>query len=231
MGDIIVNDKGGHHGGRRRQRLMDLEDCIALWGRAKGMTTTTKKTATTTTLMPPPAKYDVDTLFAVSNDGVEDGEGDDNIDGNNNILVKVNNIPSLLSLSSSSSSSSSSSPSSSSFRFCLIKVAILLSQSALRRLLRLLPSLSDRCLGCVGVGCRLSLVAGLPGGGGRGRRSCAYMACSMPGEDMWVWEVELDDGGGSGNSNGGDEDGVVWRGRGARGQGDCIQRRSASCQT
>ena len=29
MGDVIVDNKGGHHGGRRRRWLTDLENCIA----------------------------------------------------------------------------------------------------------------------------------------------------------------------------------------------------------
>ncbi len=40
------------------------------------------------------------------------------------------------------------------------------------------------------------------------------MACSMPGEGTWVWEMELDDGGSGGNSNGRDGDGVLQRGKG-----------------
>jgi hypothetical protein len=142
-GNVIVTDNGDCHGGRRRQSLTDLEDCIALWGGVKGMMTTTKTTTTTMTLMPPPAKYNLNTSFSVSNNGMEDGEGDNNIDGNNGILVEVNNVPSSLSSSpspsSSSSSSSSSYPypspspsSSSSFRFCSIEAAILLLRSSLR---------------------------------------------------------------------------------------------------
>ncbi len=96
MGNDAINDKGGSHGGRRRQWLTDLEDCIVLWGAAKGMTTTTKTKTTMTASMPPPAKYEVDTSFAVSNDGMEAGEGDSNIDGNNNVLVEVNDLPLLL---------------------------------------------------------------------------------------------------------------------------------------
>jgi hypothetical protein len=55
----------------------------------------------------------------------------------------------------------------------------------------------------------LSLIAGLPGGGRSGRRSCAYVAGSTPGEGPWVLEMELDDGGGGSNSNGGDRNGVI----------------------
>jgi hypothetical protein len=38
------------------------------------------------------------------------------------------------------------------------------------------------------------------------------MACSIPREGTWVWEMELDEGGS--NGNGGDGDGVIQGGKG-----------------
>ncbi len=68
--------------------------------------------------------------------------------------------------------------------------------------LRQVPAVSGG--GMHAVSCRRSA-----GGGRRGRRSCAYVACSTPGEGAWVWDMELDDSSGGSNSNGRDGDGVV----------------------
>ncbi|KAL3808061.1 hypothetical protein ACHAXA_007182 [Cyclostephanos tholiformis] len=141
----------------------------------------------------PPAKYGVDASFAISDDGKEEDEevkrmtttNDDDIDEG----VEASELP----------SSASSSSSFASFRFCSIEAAILLSQSALGRSLHLSPSVNDRILRCMGVGCTSSLVGS---SGRRGRRSRAYVACSTPVDGTLVWELILAD-----NNDYGDEDG------------------------